>query len=189
MTQPRYREHPSNAKGYIRTPNVYNAILDGERNLFAAIEQAGGLEALACPGATVYDKPPYLVMPPQGQQFQKQASIPLPGVGADTLVVQFRVPVGYDGVITSLVNFWTGAGFVEGSGDFAWRVQINRRWAKSYGNILTTLGSLTSPCQLFRGGIRIYSNELVSYFFQHVAGAEAGGRINCALMGYFYPCG
>ena len=114
---------PSNAVSFQRARNVYNLILDTEREVFTRIEQAGGLEKISCPGAIVYDKPPYLVMPPQGRQFQETASIPLPANnGLDTLVVAWTVPTGYDGVLTSVINMWTGTGFVEGSNDLIWRI-------------------------------------------------------------------
>lgn len=189
----RLRYPPNKAAGWVVQPNVYNRMLETEKEILLRIDAAGGLQALACPSAVVYDKPPYLVMPPQGNQFQQTGAVTLPGVAAtNTLVVQWRVPVGYDGVITSLINFWSGGAgtFVEGSGDIVWRVQINRRWVRNYGNITTTLGSLTTPCQLFRGGIRIYANELITYYVSHAANAGlTGGNAVCSFLGYIYPLG
>ena len=173
-------------------PNVHNRMLMQEQELFRKIDAAGGLQKMACPGAVVYDKPPYLVMPPNGVPVQEQAALTLPAGAGNNVVVQWRVPTGYDGVLTSLVNLWTGGAgtFVDGSGDIVWRVQINRRYPRNYGNIITTLGSLTTPCQLFRGGLRIYSGELLTYMVNHAANAGlTGGNVICAFLGYIYPLG
>lgn len=173
----------------MRRPNDCDAALAREGKLWEAIQKAGGLQKICCPQTPTYDKPPYLIMPPQGRQYQEINSIPLPpNNGLDTLVTEFVVPMGYDGVITSVVNFYTGAGFAEGSGDLVWRVRVGLRWARNFGQIDTTLGSLASPCPLFRGGIRISSNQRIQYFVNHaVASGLAGGRIVCGLFGWFYP--
>ena len=170
-------------------PNRYSDLLYGHETLFRRIEEAGGLIKICCPSAYPYDRPPYLIMPAQGRQYQEIDSISLPPANStDTLVHQFTVPDGYDGVITSIVNFWTGTGFVEGSGDLTWRIMIGRAWARDLGEIETTLGSLASPCPLFRGGIRLKSNQLCRYYVNHRAGSSlSGGRIVCGFFGWFYP--
>ena len=160
-----------------------------EADLFREIEVRGGLEQICCPGRTPYEDPPWLVQPPQGRQFSEVNTIALPAPdGLEYLVTQFKVPTGYDGVITSVVNLYTAAGFVEGSGDLTWRVRIGRRWARNFGNVTTTMGSLTSPCPLFRGGWRVSTNQTIQYFVNHSPlSGLAGGRIVCAFFGWFYP--
>lgn len=170
-------------------PNIYSQHLTGEYDLMDAIQRAGGLQVLACPSAYHYDKPPYLVMPPEGRQYTEVSSIIVPAAGAgDTLVHSFRVPTGYDGVVTSITNFYTGAGFVEGSGSILWRLKIQNRWARNMGEINTTLGSLQSPCPLFRGGIRVFSGQTVYYYVNIPAlSGIAGGRTVCGVFGWYYP--
>jgi hypothetical protein len=173
----------------MRPPNECDLLLRKEGALWSMIQAQGGLQKICCPQTPSYDKPPYLIMPPQGRQYQEINSIPLPpNNGLDVLVTEFFVPTGYDGVITSVTNFYTGAGFVEGSGDLTWRIQVGLRWARNFGNIETTLGSLASPCPLFRGGLRLTAEQRVRYFVNHAAGSGlAGGRVICAFFGWFYP--
>ena len=131
-------------------------------------------------------------MPSEGRRYQQIGSILLPiAEGADNLVTTFQVPTGYDGVIVSIVNMYTGAGFVEGSGDLHYRIQINRRWLKDYGDIQTTLGTVASPCMIYRGGVKLRTQEVVQYWVQLGAGAlgrlDPTGRLVCAFFGWFYP--
>jgi len=170
-------------------PNRWDRELENEKDLMRAIISAGGLHRLCCPASRKWDKPPYLVMPEDARQFQIIDSIALPAPGAaESTVTEFTVPTGYEGVITSVVNYWTGAGFTDGSGDLIWRIKIGPIYARDFGEILTALGSLTSPCTLFRGGLRLRTFQRVQYRFQHSAlSGLAGGRIVCGFLGWFYP--
>jgi hypothetical protein len=170
-------------------PNACSKTLEKRASLWEWIQDNGGLQKICCNTQRVYKDPPWLKMPQEGRQYQEINSIPAPANdGADHTVTQFVVPTGYDGVITSVANFYTGAGFVEGSGDIVWRVTVGRAWLRNFGNIETTLGSLTSPCPLFRGGVRVYSNQRVTYSVNiPVTSAISGGRIVCAFFGWFYP--
>jgi hypothetical protein len=170
-------------------PNRYDRLLDSDTGIFRDIAEAGGLKALCCPTARNWDKPPYLVMPEDARQFTEINSIALPAPGAaEQTVTEMVTPTGYAGVITSVVNYWTGAGFTDGSGDLIWRIRIGPVYARDFGEILTALGSLTSPCTLFRGGLRLRTFQRVQYRFQHSAlSGLAGGRIVCGFLGWFYP--
>lgn len=174
---------------YQLRPNAASLALHREADVFRDLEHAGGLQQICCPAKTPYDDPPWLVQPPQGRQYSEVNSIALPAAdGLDYLVATFKVPTGYNGVVTSVVNLYTGLGFVEGSGDLTWRVRLGRRWARNFGNIQTTMGSLTSPCPLFRGGWRTTTNQVLEYYVNHsVASALAGGRIVCGFFGWHYP--
>lgn len=169
-------------------PNVCSKTLGKREQLWRRIGEAGGLQKICCHNRKVYQEPPWLRMPPDGRQYQEIGSISTPAAdGNNYSVHSFKVPTGYDGVITSVANFYTGAGFVEGSGDIVWRMLIGRAWCRNFGNIETTLGSLTSPCPLFRGGVRIYSEQVVNYYVNIPIGSPiAGGRIVCAFFGWFY---
>lgn len=136
-----------------------------------------------------YEQPPWLVMPSNAQPFQKFDSIALPtNNGLDYTVTKFTVPQGYDGVITNIVQHYTGTGFVDGSGDLKWRIRIGDRWAEDMGNMITQLGSLQSPYQIYRSGIRLKSGDNVRHIVNHsTASTLSGGRIICGLFGWFYP--
>jgi hypothetical protein len=130
-------------------------------------------------------------MPPEGQRLNKIGNINLPvAEGVETPVITFQVPPGYDGVIVNPVNEYTGTGFFEGSGDIVWRIRLNRRYVKDYGNIQTTLGSLTLPMSAQTHTIRLESNQIVTYTATLGAGALGrlnGGKIICAIIGWTYP--
>jgi hypothetical protein len=187
-TPPTYHTRPENALAYVQ-PNLSAQCLVRQQAMYELIVSKGGLQKLCCVGQYKYSSPPWLKMPAEGRQYQEINSIAFPANdGTNYVVVQFKVPTGYDGVITSITNFYTGVGFVEGSGDLVWRLLIGRRWARNLGSIDTTLGSLTSPCPLFRGGIRVTSNQLITYYTSvPVASALAGGRVVCGVFGWYYP--
>ena len=168
-------------------PNSYNRCLNRELAYWEAIRSGGGLEKFCCPSK--YLQEPWLKMPSTGRRFQKISSIALPAMtGLDNVVVSFTVPVGYDGVIQQMVNFWTGIGFEEGSGQLTWRIKNNNRWIKDYGQILTTLGSLATPYTVFQGPVRIASKQTITYYVNNaLASGLLGGRAVCALLGWFYP--
>lgn len=178
--------------GYTKSPNSATECLYREQGLWKEIEARGGLQGLCCPTLPKGVPPPWVAMPSSGRRFQQINSIVLPVVaGVDNLVTTFSVPTGYDGVIVSVVNMFTGTGFVEGSGDLHYRIQINRRWLKDYGDIQTTLGTVASPCMIYRGGVRLRTQEVVNYWVQVTAAGLGnllpGGRIVCAFFGWFYP--
>ena len=179
-------------RGRAGHPNLYDSCLDFDAALWRGIQRRGGIGKLCMRvGYEKYDNPPWIVMPPQGRRYQEIATIVLPAPGVDTQVVAFTVPFGFDGVITGVVNRFIGAGFVEGSGDLLWRIQLSRRYAPDYGNIDTSLGDLTSPIAMDGGGMRIYSGQLVRYLTQVVnpATLDPAGRVLCAIYGWFYPRG
>ena len=168
-------------------PNAFNRCLDRERRFWDYLRKHGGLEKYCCPSKYLVE--PWIKMPATARRFSKINSIALPADdGLDHLVESFTVPTGYDGVIQQTVNFWTGVGFQEGSGELTWRIKINSRWIKDYGNITTTLGSLSTPYTVFNGPIRISTRQTITYYVNNAVGSGlAGGRTVCALFGWFYP--
>jgi hypothetical protein len=179
-------------KGYTVSPNPYTECLYREQDLWTKIAYEGGLAKLCCPSYPEGNPPPWVAMPSEGKRYQQIGSILLPAVeGTDFLVTSFAVPTGYDGVIVSVVGMFTGTGFVEGSGDLHYRIQINRRWLKDYGDTQTTMGTVASPCMIYRGGVRLRTQEVVRYWVQLGAGAlgrlDPTGRLVCAFFGWFYP--
>lgn len=173
-------------------PNPFTQCLYREQSLWSRIAMEGGLHKLCCPSTPTDQPPPWVAMPSAGRHFQEIGSIILPlAEGVDNLVTTVAVPTGYDGVIVSVMNMYTGGGFVEGSGDLHFRIQINRRWLKDYGDIRTTLGSVAAPYAIYRSGIRLRTHEVVRYWVNLGAGAlgrlDPTGRIVCGFFGWFYP--
>lgn len=168
---------------------MFDQCLNHEMATWRWIQAHGGLTNI-CPGSH-YPDPPWTRMPAQGKRFSKIGSIALPNAdGLDHLVEAFRVPTGYDGCIVSTVNEYTGTGFAEGSGDLTWRIQMNQRYPRDYGKILTTIGSLTTPYNINSGQIRIMSDQLIQYWVNRSVaslGNLNGGRIVVGLFGWWYP--
>jgi hypothetical protein len=183
------RYYPVNLQQRLFPPNMFDACLCDETRLWQEIQRCGGLQAL-CPGHK-YKEPPWVKMPPQGKRFLKPNSIALPDPdGIDHVVTTIRVPMGYDGVIVSTINLYTGQNFAEGSGDLTWRIKINQHYAKDYGAILTTIGSMQTPYNINSGGIILQSNQLVQFIVNRStasAGNLNGGRIICTFAGWFWP--
>jgi len=178
---------PVNVSNRAFLPNKFNACLDRNAQIWTQINSKGGLKAI-CPGMK-YETAPWVKMPPQAKRFSEINSIPLPADnGTDTLVLSFLVPYGYDGVAVTTVANYTGQGFVEGSGDLTWRIQLNERYVKNYGNLQTQVGSLTIPTNI-GNSVRLLSGQLVQFFVNRRVNSISltGGRIICALLGWWWP--
>jgi len=129
--------------------------------------------------------PPW-VYPPDGHlPFIERNAVVLPGVGSSAVVLEFRVPLGMDGVIKRVSNLYLGGGFVSGSGDIIWRILADGRAVRNFANITSEYGSLSSPIDV--DGIRIYSGQLIQYTVTHVANLALGDLTLCHLSGYYYP--
>jgi hypothetical protein len=175
-------------------PNHFDACLEQDTAIWYTIACLGGITGLCkSPSAPKYpdEDQPWLTMPAQGKRFQEIATVPVGAfvLNTDLAVVTFQVPIGYDGVINANTNHFIGNGFAEGSGDIEWRIQLSRRYAPDYGNILTSLGDLASPTGFSGGGIRIYSHQTIRYLARitNFATLDPNGRVLCALTGWFYP--
>lgn len=182
----------------LRQPTVWDKYLAEERQVWNRIQDAGGILAVTSPFRRRLLElgnwgEPWMRMPADGVRFPPiVGSIVIPPFnGLDTVVLQFSVPTGYDGVMVGFTQLYTGTGFVEGSGDITWRVKINQRWAKSLGNMTTSMGSLQGPTTATPGGVRIQSRQLVTYYVNILPAAaarlDAAARIVCTVSGWFYP--
>lgn len=138
--------------------------------------------------------PPYIQPPKNSVRRQLTGQLVLPNppeTGLDNLVFAYRMPYGYDGIITQLTNSWNGTGFIEGDGDITWRVKIDRRFIPDFDSIQTTLGSLSVPFEIVGQGIPLLSGENVQYYVAFAVGSEArlnlNGQTLCAWTGYIWP--
>lgn len=124
------------------------------------------------------------------RQFFEKGAIVTPGpLLNDVLVLEFKVPTGYWGKILGMYLHYTGTGFVPGSGDIIWRVQIGRRWMKGFGNTLFNMGSFenTTPLSEWQG---LRSQRVVRVWVNvpNLSGAIQVGasRILAGVQGWFY---
>lgn len=168
-----------------------------ERALWKRLVEGGGLRTICCPqGRPKYAQRPWIAMPKEGRRFKPIGYLAvadvMPFTGTDQLVLDVYVPTGYDGVITDVVCGVTAAGptgFVEGSGDVAWRLAADGRFLRDLGNIRSSLGSLTSPSPVPRGGLRVFSRNRLQFYVSIAIGAPINplARIVCSITGWFYP--
>ena len=171
-------------------PTFFNGCISENLRTWERINACGGLMSI-CPG-TKYNDPPWVKMPAQAKRFSYINSIPLPtaNYGVDQLVLSYRVPLGFDGVINYIVQRYTGQGFQEGDGDLTWRLQLNERWVKNLGNTTTSIGTLDSGPLSPNTSIIVQSNQLVQYFVNVAASAAAnlqGGRVLASTWGWWWP--
>lgn len=141
---------------------------------------------------------PWVTMPSEGRAFRKIGSLPVTSTtfdGVQYTVLTFQVPVGFDGVIQTIVANMDGpngvTGFVEGSGTVTWSLSANSRYLHDLGAVIFSVGSLINPIPTVTSGYRIYSGNIITF---SVAFSTAGaGVINltassvCACYGWFYP--
>lgn len=185
--------------------NEYDDCLDSEYQAWKAFLASGGLRQCSPQGRKKYTTPPWVSMPAEGRRFRPISVSPLTdfqtlGVfnATDVICLQMRVPLGYDGVISDVVFNFTGSGFIEGSGDITWRLSADylldstgvptARWLRDMGEVTTSLGSLTQPSPVPRGGLRVYSNDLVTVWANVAAAAViANGNIITSIAGWVYP--
>ena len=182
--------YPRNIQQREFPPTEFNRCLDAEMAMWQKINDCGGITAI-CPGRR-WTEPPWVRMPMQGKRFFEISSIALPPAdGVDYLIKSFRVPYGYDGCIQTPVFNTSGVdGFVQGSGDLTWRLQLNLRWVKDFGAVTTYIGSTTTPYAVNVGQILIQSGQVVKIFVNRSmasSGTSDHGRVIGAAAGWYWP--
>ena len=175
-----------------KRPNAWNHCLDEEVAIWNQVIARGGLEdTCGWNKRRRYEKRPWHEMPVEGERLLVPASIPLPADdGADNLVLEYRMPVGWDGVIQHLSCRYTGTGFVDYSGDILWRLKVGERWIPGFEAVPTQLNELTKSYVDVGAYTRLLSLQFVRVYAAVAVGAAAtlaGGRIAAAITGYKYP--
>lgn len=128
-----------------------------------------------------------------GRQVCKRGSIVRPTAAqGNVAVVEWVTPIGVLTAIWALQCQFTGAGWVEGSGDLAFRLRVNSHWSKSYGNILTSLGDGAKPTYL-EHPILIPPHSRVRMMAQVSVDGDGNldpaGRVNVTMEGITWPVG
>lgn len=184
-------------------PNDYDVCLADERVFWDSEISHGRLRMICCPrGRRPYVNRPWVAMPAEGRRFKPIGVLNVPNLGnpanlnVEFVVMSAFVPLAYDGVITDMVCELTAppgqsTGFTEGSGDVTWRLKADKRHLRDMGNIQTTLGSLTTPNSVPRGGLRVYSRNLLEFVVVFSAGAAVdinpSANVVCSITGWFWP--
>lgn len=175
-------------------PNDFDICLSHEWRLYNEIDP----QALACarkPDCFSGEEGsrPWVEPPPGAVTFNPDKAIPLPDpADVNDVILSFRVPLGYDGIILAQYHAYRGQGvFNEASGDIVWRVRVNGRYLRDMGNMIVSIGSpqTLSPCP---GGLWIHSGNLVEYVVSapNTSGGlplPGQGNILAGLHGWFFP--
>lgn len=186
---------------YVYRPNQWDQVLKNESALWGWVRTHGGLKSCCrVPelGAPIYNDPPWMVMPSQGEKFEQMFSQPLSAfqdsggafTGLDVLLGRFVVPNGYDGAINRVVAQFAGTGFVDFSGSIIWRVKVNARYARTLGNIKNTFGDFATAFSVpGSDNIRLVSQQTISLYANIPTGSPVGGNspVMAGAFGWFYP--
>lgn len=170
---------------HVLVPNTFDACLYQD----VAIHRKYRPSKACCEVSLYYDFN-WVRAPKAATPFRKTGAVPTPlAISGDVVVLDFQVPVGYDGVIAGIFNTYTGPGFLEGNGDIQWRLLINKVYAIHLGLVLVTLGSQAASYPVF-GGIEVQSGTRIQYIV-NVPNLSGGilpinSRIVCGLEGLFY---
>jgi hypothetical protein len=164
---------------------LHQSIL-GNRGLLSSVAGEQGIPGLVLPESLEVKKP--WIDPPSGAlMFDPQGSIVLPNPppSADTIVLTYPVPLGYDGVINYLSCNFTGGGFVQGSGDLIWRILINQKPLLNFNSITSEKGTPQQGRHI--GYIRVYSGDVLQWVVNHASNPALNGNVICSFTGYIYP--
>lgn len=129
---------------------------------------------------------PHLDMPADGVPFDFSGVLATPAApSGDTVVLQFTVPSGFNGVIKDLSHNVTGGGFVQGSGDIVWRLSIDGRWVRNYGNLTVEFGRIDQPRATY--GILLRSGQVFRYIVSNFGYTVPSSSIVVFARGWYWP--
>jgi hypothetical protein len=180
-------------------PNRYDQALLRDAAVWKYVASHGGLKSCCrIPelGAPIWEQPPWEVMPSQGIEYKEMAAQPITAFqtggtfsGVDVAILQFVVPIGYDGVLSRFVAQAINVqGWNEFDGNIVWRVKIGQRYAKNLGNVTNTYGSFQNAFVIPGYSIRLISGQTITLYANVPTGAPInGGSISAGAFGWFYP--
>lgn len=202
-------QQPEGGRGFIRfTLTAFDGCLGREYRWYEQIDRTllscGVKPACFCiderDWGTTNDDDEIIPGAPSGSvAFNPSGQIVLPTtVSGDNVILQFTVPVGYDGIILGQFHGYYKTpfagilppSFIEGSGDIVWRLSANGRFLRDCGNMLFSLGTIRSQSPV-AGGLQLRSQDIVKYLVNvpNLSGnlAPGQGSIVAGLHGYFWP--
>lgn len=151
--------------------------------------------------ATLPNRYPWSIIPPDGVGFDPMVVIPTPAPGAgpgfspgvETVVNTLQVPDGYDGIITHISNNFLGASFNPGLPSLTWRIRVGAsiaqsRFVRDYDNIIVEFGETKFPREI--AGIFLSSGQTFLYTVTNNDPAIAPGpgtQVACCFSGFYWP--
>lgn len=129
-------------------------------------------------------------MPAEGREFRYAADVGIPNQGASAIVVQFKVPQGFNGFINRLKAVYVGGGFEEGQGLIIWTLYQDFQQSTvmpGFNNITAAIGGPNGPEVM--NGLKVKQNQLVTLQVSNSnpGVVPAGQLIGGIIGGYFYP--
>lgn len=128
----------------------------------------------------------WLDEPPGSVPFDEQGTLALPpaaGFGVNVPIVDFFVPLGFDGVIKWVSNNVVPGPLVPGS--IIWKLLVNSRAVRNFANITVEKGT---PFQgRIESPIRIFSGDHVQYVANVPTGSAITGETIASATGYYFP--
>jgi hypothetical protein len=151
------------------------------------LDMSGGTAGInSPPSIPTFIRRPWLDPGDGATPFDAQGGVALPAApSVDTTVLTFTVDIGYDGVINSLSQNFTGSGFVQFSGDIIWRLLINGKPVRNFSNMTAEKGTIVTQRQI--SPIRLFSGDVVTYVVNHANNNALNGNVVCSITGYTYP--
>ena len=181
-----------------KTWNTFDECLRSEVGLYNRIQFPETEYACAIPidllTATPWDDDGApLALPKEAKILRVENSIVTPTTASgDNLVTSFECPIGFDGFITAVVFYYSGTGFVPGSGDLIFRIKVWQRFLKDYAAVPFTLGSPSLPFPLSQGYL-VRSASIIQGIVNvpNLSGNIQIGHSNIVMgfFGFFWPRG
>lgn len=140
------------------------------------------------------DLPPWIYQPVNFENVDQINYALVPALGSTVTIITYVVPPGRNGIINKVACNFVGGGWVEGTGDFIWRILVDGSpppGAVSYDTILASLGGPSQPTGI--AGFRFFENQVLTVVgFNNPSGPNggivvSGQRVGARLTGYNYP--
>jgi hypothetical protein len=182
------------------TPNAFDFCLQANYQQSKKLAVGAAAWKKAYPKYSSQQAAPWVSMPFDGVRLNQNGSVVLGTLVASALtpVFTYVVPAGYEGVINQILQVFktnTGPELLDGSGDLTWYIGTNFTFQTNYTIMTVQEGSTANFGMVaMGGGIRIKSNQILTYYVSATAGAIAGGldpagRVVCGFSGWIYPMG
>ena len=130
------------------------------------------------------------------------ASVAAPAPTTLTVLLAYQVPSGHQFALTGVMWTFEGpaGGFVPGSGDIIWTLDVNNpltpsalaiagRYIQGFGAELAPIGSYEKPWWFSRPRVFAPSDLIQLKVLTTVAIAQNSGNFNSRLIGYLWPAG
>lgn len=138
------------------------------------------------------EKAPWIDPPASAQSYShdhienaQPAQVLLPAIGAQVVVVQFRVPQRRNGVIKWIANEFIGGAAWQGTGALVWQILADGVPIQNYEAIVSSFGTAAAPG--VRAPILISESQLIQLILKNVSILPGGQVLTGLLAGWNYP--